>query len=402
MNIAFFVNAFPKISETFILDQITGMLDRGHEIDIYARHPSGEERIHTEVGQYDLLSRTIYANPPDGKTQRLLSAASTVIKNVPSRPRRILESLRVGKYDRDALSLRLLHSAMSFDDSNYDILYCHFGPNGNLGALLKRTGVSSPIVTAFHGFDVRRARSKNDLYLPAFDESDVLLANSRQTQEELHTSGADPSKTQIHRIGVDLSRYSMSSDSGRNSDPFSILTIARLVEEKDLRTSIQAVAELLESDIDEEIRYHIIGSGPEKGELKRFAAELGIQDSVIFEGQRSRTEVIERLSATDVFLLTSIEEGFGKVLIEAQASGVPVVATDVGGIPEAVCAGESGTLVPGRDPRAVAESIAKILRRPKLREKMGRAGREFVEERFDVVVLNDELEQLFESLTEGR
>jgi colanic acid/amylovoran biosynthesis glycosyltransferase len=100
----------------------------------------------------------------------------------------------------------------------------------------------------------------------------------------------------------------------------------------------------------------------------------------------------------DVFLLTSVYEWLGVVLLEAQAIGLPIVATNVGGIPEAVSAGESAILVPPSNPRAAAEALAECLRHPEKREKMGLAGRKHVEEHFDIEVLNERLERFFGDL----
>ena len=395
MRILFLVNSFPKISETFILSQVTGMIDRGHDVRIFARRSSSEEDRHRDVERYGLMERTTTVNPPENMLYRLISAGVLIPKGILEMPRRTLESLRFRRYHREALSLRLLHYAAAFTHEDVDVLVCHFGHNGNLGAFLKRTGLDVRVVTMFHGSDVRQAKngSKN-IYEPALEESDVILGNSRKTMDELVSLGADDSKVHWHPVGVDPDMFYTPRNKESEDDAVTITTVARLVEEKDVETAIRAIAELISKAVGTDVRYRIVGDGPKRESLENLTRKLGLEDVVQFEGQVERRRVSEFLSTTDIFLLTSVEEAFGLALVEAQAAGVPVVATSVGGIPEAVAAGDSATLVPPRNPERTAEQLAHLSRQPGLRSEMGARGHRFVVENFDVDVLNDEFESL--------
>ncbi|MCK4603223.1 MAG: hypothetical protein KAU41_00820, partial [Deltaproteobacteria bacterium] len=111
MNIAFFVDRFPYLSETFILNQVTGLLDRGHHVDIYVRRIENQPLAHSEVEHYNLLNRTFqhgHCSPamPKNKFLRLTKALGLIATNLNGRPHPLLNSLNVLKYGKKAASLR--------------------------------------------------------------------------------------------------------------------------------------------------------------------------------------------------------------------------------------------------------------------------------------------------------
>jgi glycosyltransferase involved in cell wall biosynthesis len=128
--------------------------------------------------------------------------------------------------------------------------------------------------------------------------------------------------------------------------------------------------------------------------------ERGIGGSVRFVG--SRTDVPDLLRASDFFVHPSRTEGFSNAILEAMAAGLPVVACDVGGNPEAVVDGETGRMVPSRDAAAFASAIAELLADPEKRKAMGEAGRHRAAERFSLDRMVGEMESLYDSLAGGR
>lgn len=132
-----------------------------------------------------------------------------------------------------------------------------------------------------------------------------------------------------------------------------------------------------------ELELWIAGDGSEKASLQQRFAAAGVAESVHFLGRLAPAEVAAMLQQVDLLLMPSIcRESFGVAALEASASGVPVVATRHGGIPEAVIDGETGLLVPPRDPLALAEATASLLTNPGRRQAMSLAGRDFVTQRF--------------------
>jgi glycosyltransferase involved in cell wall biosynthesis len=172
--------------------------------------------------------------------------------------------------------------------------------------------------------------------------------------------------------GVDLARFRPSARArSRHPKKVRCLAVARLVERKGIGDLIQAIAAL------ERGRYEleIVGSGPDERQLKALAHRLGVSREVIFAGSVDRAMIPARYRDADIFALASWEEAFGNVFAEALASGLPIVGSTVGGIPELVEHGKNGFLVPPREPMALAAAIRLLADNPGLRADIGRWNR---------------------------
>jgi len=406
MKIAFIVGAFPTLSETFILNQITGLLDLGHEVDIFANFNPNQGKVHPDVEAYRLMERTHYFDMPANKLQRVLKAIGLLLVNFHKAPVKLLKALNVFGFGKDALSLRLLYALVAFlgREQDYDIIHCHFGPNGNLGARLKQLGVQGKLVTTFHGYDIRLGVEKGgSIYRQLFRSGDCFLAISDYNYNNLIHFGADPQKIVLHPVGIDLSKfpYRWRCASVKHSNSIVILTTARLVREKGLQYGIRAIGKLLQWNPGLHLKYHIIGGGPLEEQLKRLVEELNLGKVVQFLGPMGQAEVVREMLQVHLFLLPSVAEALPVTLMEAQAVGLPVVATSVGGTSEAIIDGKSGFLVPERDVDALAERLEYLIEHPELWPEMGRAGRRFVEEHYDIKKLNRRLVEIYEALLAG-
>lgn len=172
--------------------------------------------------------------------------------------------------------------------------------------------------------------------------------------------------------GVDLSRFRPSVRSrSRHPSKIRCLAVGRLVERKGITDLIQAIASL------ERGRYEleIVGSGPDEKRLKELARQLGVTREVVFAGPLDRAAIPARYRDADIFTLAPSEEAFGNAFAEALASGVPIVGSTVGGIPELVEHGTNGFLVPPGEPRAVAAAIRMLGENPDIRARIGRWNR---------------------------
>jgi len=406
MKIAFIVTSFPNLSETFILNQITGLLHLGYEVEIFANSNPNQDKVHPNVEACRLMERTHYFNMPANKVKRVLKALGLLIANFHKAPGRLLRALNVFKYGRDALSLRLLYALIPFlgREQEYDIIHCHFGPNGNLGARLKQLGIQGTLVTTFHGHDTRLGIEKGGhIYQNLFEDGDCFIAVSDYNYKNLINFGLDENKIIYHPVGIDLDKfiYKWQSEPSKDTKPIKVLTIARLVEIKGLQYGIQAIRKLLEQHPELILEYNIIGDGPLKGNLEGLIQELMLGKFVHLLGPRGQKQVVQSLQQSHIFLLPSIAESFGVVLLEAQAVGLPIVATSVGGTSQAIIDGKSGFLVPERDVDALAEKLQYLIEHPELWPDMGRAGREFVEEHYDIKKLNRRLVEIYEALLAG-
>lgn len=170
--------------------------------------------------------------------------------------------------------------------------------------------------------------------------------------------------------------------------------IGRLTPVKNHRLFFRAAWEVLKRE--PEVKFLVVGGGELLKELNAFVKKLGIEEKVIFLGWRRDMDLI--YADLDVVVLTSINEGTPVTLIEAMASAKPVVATRVGGVPDVVKDGVTGILVPPEDVIGLTQGILKLLEDKKLREDLGRAGREFVRERFSKDRLIRDMENLYTTI----
>ena len=202
-------------------------------------------------------------------------------------------------------------------------------------------------------------------------------------------------KLRVIHNGIDLGEFPESL-AGRRRRGKHAITVARLHPIKDQATMLRAAR--LVVDVEPDFRLEFVGDGPARAELESLTDELGLRDHIQFTGFTS--EVSRHLAEADVFLLTSVSEGISLTLLEAMATGLPVVATAVGGNPEIVVHGETGLLAPPKSPEAIAAAILQLIRDPETAGRMGQAGRRRVEEEFDLRRVVQKYESLYTSLLE--
>ncbi len=198
-------------------------------------------------------------------------------------------------------------------------------------------------------------------------------------------------KLNVIRNGIDLARFpSAPSRPGARR----AVHVARLNPIKDQATLLRATR--IVADAMPDMRLDIVGDGPSRAELESLTDELSLRDHVRFLGYRS--DVSELLSTADLFVLSSRSEGISLTLLEAMATGLPIVATDVGGNREVVVPGETGLLVPSQDPATMAAAMHELLSQPAIAQQMGAAGRRRAEDEFDLRRVVARYEQLYLSL----
>lgn len=403
MKIAFVVNTFPVVSETFILSQIVGLIQRGYEVEIESgRQPISTGAVHADVARFNLVNRTRYPMPA-AWSPRLKSAVSRLVRSGWRRPVAAFDSVNILRHGRDALNLSRLHNV--FPDNRkgkYDVIHCHYGPNGRRAVAMRKAGsIQGPIITSFHGYDANSLPRIEGplLYEGLFKHGDLFTVGSEFLRRRIVSLGAPENRIVKLRMGVDVAKYEFTQRTRASNGEFRLLTIARLVEVKGLEYALRAVSLLKARG--RWVTYHIAGDGPLRQSLETLTRELSISDRVHFLGSVSQEAGLLLYKASHAFVLPSLvtrggeEENQPVVLAEAQASGLPVVATAIGGIPESVRENESALLVPPCDPEALARAILLLADHPETWEPIGRAGRKYVEEHFNLEKLNDQLVDIY-------
>jgi len=404
VRIAFLVDAFPSLSETFILNQVTGLIDLGHDVEIFAALRGAMDVVQEEVKVYGLLDRTHYYHEiPENRLRRFVKFLPLFMGDLCRHPALSLKAVDGFRLGREALSLRpYFRTSLFLRRGPFDILQCHFGRNGLVGASLKALGVPGRLVTMFHGYDIRRGlREGGQIYQPLFRRGDCFLAISQANREHLIRFGVDPEKIRYHPVGIDLGRFAPTGDqegTPANPEVVRVLTVARLVKEKGLDDGIRAVSGLLQDRPTLRMEYRIIGDGPESPGLMRLVDELKLGHVVKFLGPKGQGEVRQAMREAHLFFLPSREEVLPVVLMEALASGLPVVATLVGSVAEIVRDGLSGYLVPTGDIEAMSLRLGALINQPGRGREMAAQGGKDVAERFDIRTLNRRLVQIYEAL----
>ncbi len=405
MKIAFIVNEFPSLSQTFVLNQIKGLIDRGHSVDIFAEKKRGDIKIHEIVKRYQLLERSHYPLIiPQNFLCRILTCLGYIAESLKGNPKAIFNSLNIFKYGRKALSLRLFYQILPFlQNEPYDIIHCQFGMLGPQALLVKQIiGGSTKLVTSFRGADASKyLKDRTGVYDELFQEGDIFCPVSLSLKRRIMEEGCQENKIVIIPSGIDCEKFRYSERRvSLGSEPTKIVTIGRLVEKKGVRYALEAISKLVEAG--KNINYFVVGDGPLHGDLECLIKDLGIENHAQLLGWRDQDEVIHLLQSMHILLAPSItatngdQEGIPNVLKEAMALGLPVVGTHHGGIPELVDDGVSGFLVKERDVDSLADRLTYLVDHPEIWTNMGKAGNRFIRENYDANKLNDQLIGLYE------
>ncbi len=401
MKIAFIVRRFPTLSETFLLNQITGLMDLGHSVDIFRTIPSEQSKVQPIVEEYGLLKRTRSIRKPTSIPGRVPEGLRMLVSGLFKNPGLMLRALNVFKYGRKAGSLRYLYLASSFTGS-YDIVHCHYGMLGDIGVLLRDLGArTGPVLTTFHGFDITTHLQShgNDCYRNLFKKGDRFLPISENWRCRLIDLGCPPERIVVHRMAVDCGQFCFIPRSLSSGKTASVLSVARFVEKKGLEYSIRAVAALHKRGVD--LQYTIIGDGELRPTLAGLIEELDAGDRIRLDGWQPQDKVLLAMKSAHILLAPSVtassgdQEGIPVALMEAMAMGLPIVSTFHSGIPELVEDGISGVLVPPRDSKVLEDALHDLISNPGRWAAMGKAARERVESDYNITSQVRKLEQIY-------
>jgi glycosyltransferase involved in cell wall biosynthesis len=236
-----------------------------------------------------------------------------------------------------------------------------------------------PLIVSAWGSDVvQRDRRKAQLYPHLLAHAAQLTATSHYLAEVLASYLRRPRQIEVIPFGVDVERFRPADASPADLRLGTLRHLERIYGIDVLLDSIPIIKAIHPS-----IRVAIGGSGSQQQALERQIARLGLSRQATLHGRVPHAQAPAFLQTLRVFVMPSRAESFGVAALEAQACGVPVVATRVGGLPEAVAEDVGGLLVPPDDPAALAAALLALLDDPQRRAALGRAGREWVRERYD-------------------
>ena len=294
-------------------------------------------------------------------------------------------------------------------EEGLDIVHAHYALPHALSAFLVRSAAEADkercpprVVTTLHGTDITIVGS-DPSYAPLtqflISTSDAATAVShslaRQTHDNFCMEGCTECDIEVIPNFVDTELYRPGEERERGDRPAMAVHVSNFRPVKRVPWLIEVFAQATRGT---DARLTLVGDGPDQGLARMRASELGISDRVLFMGERDALP--ELLAPADVFVLTSEEESFGLSALEALACGVPVVATDVGGVSEVVRDGETGLLSPRDGQAEFAAKLASLLFDPERARAMGRAARRDVEQRFTRERVVSQYESLYRRVLE--
>lgn len=357
LNILFVVEYFPAPSQTFILNIITGLIDRGHNVFIFSYRTNKDQKM-SIIEQYSLLDRVTYSQFP-------------------------------------------------VDMLDCDIVFCQSASLGK--KILENNAVAEwvkkrKMVVALRGHDITKNEAKDNptMYQQLFDMCDLFLPVCYYFKNIAVQLGCDPNKIIVHHSAIDCSRFFFKEKKMRKKEKIQLVSVCRLVEKKGLDIAIKAVAEVVKKY--KNVHFTIVGRGRLRSLLEELVKRLDIEDKVSFFGWATQSQIIKILDKSHIFLLPSItaangdEEGIANALKEAMAMGLMCIGTVHAGTPELIDDGVSGFLVPQKNSKALAEKITYVVQHPEVWKTTGLAARQKIENEFEIKKSIRQLEQIFYTL----
>ena len=403
------LKGYPRISETFISNEIRLLEEMGFKIHIYSMRAPRENFSHESVkrikaGVTYLPSSMIWGLPT------LLYHNIRLFLRMPERYRECLKLMakrfrlapKKHTWVKHMLQAGYIMQKSVIDDGvDLAHLHGHFAHTPTTVTMYAACLAGIPFSFTAHAKDIytqdpRRIQDK-------VKRAKFVVTCTRYNEQYLreHVANGNPIHCVYHGINLDL--FSPNGRSPEITPPYHILTVARFVEKKGLDTVLKALAELRARGI--EFRYTLVGEGKAKfnRKIKDLVHRLGLDDVTTLPGTITHDEVIKLLGSADCFTLgcrkakDGDRDGIPNVVAEAMATGVPVAATDVSGVPELVTHEQTGLLCPSNDPKALADIIQRALTDNDLRRTIIPAAVEQAHALFNNKILIRRLGEIYKS-----
>ncbi len=390
-KVAYIMSRFPKITETFILYEMLAMVQQEVQVEVYPLLREPVKVVHPEAVPFverahfqPFLSWPIlraHAHFLRRKPRAYLGTLWTLLR----------ANLGSARFLSGALGIfpKTVYLARLMAAEGVTHVHAHFASHPAAAAFIIHRLVGIPYSFTAHGSDLHRDRH---MLREKVAEAAFVVAISAYNRELIikECRGQYSDKVIVIHCGVDTRVFQPRRKDAHKpvAGPFTILCIGTFHEVKGQTYLLAACRQLLERGID--FACHFVGDGPDGPLLIVQTDQAGLADRVHFHGLLTRREIVEMLHHADVVAAPSVpsrdgrREGIPVVLMEAMASGVPVVASRLSGIPELVEDEKSGLLVPPRDAQTLADALERIFRDPMLGQRLRQGGRDKIVREFDL------------------
>jgi len=389
VRIALVTNRFPILSETFIYNHAAGLRAAGFDVTVVATTPVDDPYHVDDSAMFQQLGGPQFEGPirhvvlARGLAQTARNAASRLL-GASARDLALWDAARA-RFGRSRRAIRAWMYALSLAD--FEVV--HFEYSGLAISFVDAIPLLAParVFVSCRGSAERitpllvptRANELREMFA-LVDRVHCVSADMLRTCESY---GLDRAKAFVNHPAVVAERFTRTTPRAmRTTGPYRLVSTGRLIWAKGLEFALLAVREVLDRGYD--VRYEIIGSGPEEERLRYAVHDLRLEKHVTLTGRLSPAEVRAVLDDADLYLLPSVSEGMSNAALEAMAMQLPVISTTAGGMAEAISDGVDGVLVPSRAPHEMARAIETLLEAPARREELGRAARQRIEREFSL------------------
>lgn len=389
MNILYFLSTFPKLSESFILNEIYELEHHRHNVAVCAIHEPNEEIVHEEFDDLDI--------PIHYTGNYAFSDLKKIISSKVIKPRILKQTVYHAPLDVHIGNLIRAKECIEFVDSlewEPDHFHSHFAKPSNFAAVYASNYFEVPFTITTHAADIFSEPIEQST-VSLLRSATRIITISEYNRVYIQDQFTPGSPIDVVRAGIRPDKFTPTD----NSDPHRILTISRFVEKKGLIDALEAVKYVTKEFPD--LEYHLIGSGEMKPELIQKVDDLGLEENVEFLDNVSDHRLITELDEARCFLLPCMvtesgdRDGIPVVLMEAMAMKTPAVSTTVSGIPELIDHGKNGILTEPRNPKASGDAITTLLEDDTMWETFSERAREKVVEEFDIGKEAKKLEIIF-------
>jgi glycosyltransferase involved in cell wall biosynthesis len=398
-RLAYLLKKFPRLSETFILNELLAQEALGRELFIFSRRAPDDEPRHPELAR---LRATVETLPPKGEIDpwAMLVGDESNPDDLLGRLGKVVREARTWGHPRTpSLLVEALHVLKRTRELGIEHVHVHFATDSSVVALLmKELGGPSYSITA-HAKDIYRQTVDYRMLdrLVRGSAFVVTVCDANRAWMEARLSPEAMAKVRRLYNGIDLETF-VRNGSLRDEDH--VLGVGRLVEKKGFHVLIEALALLRQRGLP--YRATLVGDGEERARLEQQVAALGLGERVALLGPRDQAEVRALMSRATLMVQPCLigndgnRDALPTVLVESLAMELPCISTPVTGIPEILDQGRCGLLVPENDARATADAIEALLRDPERRARIARDGRLRAERLFDARQTSRQLSSWFD------
>lgn len=394
--VMYLTRSWPRLSQTFIVNEVLALERLGVDLEVFAMTRSGETVTQPQVDEVRAPVRYL----DDATTHRRVRDHVRVLLSAPGR---YLAAARFARRNPDlssgyatATTTECFHQAVHIaatygrrrrTGTPVIHLHAHFAHDPALVAYFVHRMTQVTYSITAHARDLYQIPQRSLAVRTGAARSVQTCCETNATYLHDTLDAHTMAKVRVSHHGVDLRQFVPRSPDEVHHGAPRIVSVGRMVEKKGFPDLLRACAEVAR---DRAFTLTIYGDGPMRGELEALRDELGLEKTVIFAGEHDSSVIVEAMRTADVFAITPFvtadgdRDGVPNVIVEALASGLPVVSTRVGGVGEAVLHRQNGLLSDSHDVPAISAHLRELIEDAELRQELGLAARATVEERFDV------------------